>query len=66
LGLTIDGLRRRDEIVYEYARAAGIPIAVMLAGGYAVKTGDTVEIHCNTVRAARDTFLRPTAALRRL
>lgn len=66
LGLTIDGLRRRDEIVYEHARAAGIPIAVTLAGGYAVDTNDTVEIHCNTVRAARDTFLRPTGAVRRL
>lgn len=66
LGLTIDGLRRRDEIVYEYVRAAGIPVAVTLAGGYAINTRDTVEIHCNTVRAARDTFLRPTAAIRLL
>ena len=66
LGLTIGGLRRRDEIVYEYARAAGIPIAVTLAGGYAINTDDTVEIHCNTVRAARDTFLRPTDAVRML
>ncbi len=66
LGLTIQGLRRRDEIVYEYLRAAGIPVAVTLAGGYAVNTDDTVEIHCNTLRAARDTYLRPTAAMRRL
>ena len=66
LGLTIGGLRRRDEIVYEYVRAASIPIAVTLAGGYATNTDDTIEIHCNTVRAARDTFLRPTGAVRML
>jgi len=53
LGLSMQGLRRRDEIVYDLLRAAGIPVAVTLAGGYASNTGDTVEIHCNTVRAAK-------------
>lgn len=64
LGLTISGLHRRDEIVYEYFRAAAIPVCVTLAGGYATNTEDTVEIHCNTVRAARETYLRPTGAVR--
>lgn len=52
LALTIDGLRRRDRLVFEAARARGIPVAVVLAGGYAYNTGDTVTIHCNTVKAA--------------
>jgi acetoin utilization deacetylase AcuC-like enzyme len=52
LGLTIAGLRRRDELVFERAASARVPVAVCLAGGYAVRTDDTVEIHCNTVRAA--------------
>jgi acetoin utilization deacetylase AcuC-like enzyme len=52
LGLTIGGLKRRDEMVFERARNAGARVAVCLAGGYAVNTEDTVEIHCNTVRAA--------------
>jgi acetoin utilization deacetylase AcuC-like enzyme len=52
LGLTIDGLRRRDELVFERARDAGAAVAACLAGGYALRTDDTVEIHCNTVRAA--------------
>ena len=59
LSLTIDGLRTRDEILYDRVRAAGVPVAVTLAGGYAVNPDDTVEIHGNTVRAARDVFLRP-------
>ena len=66
LGLTIDGLRTRDELVYDYLRAAGVPVAVTLAGGYAVNTDDTVEIHCNTVRKAREVYLRPTEAMKRL
>lgn len=52
LGLTMDGLRRRDEVVLEGARDAGAAVAICLAGGYALRPDDTVEIHCNTVRAA--------------
>jgi acetoin utilization deacetylase AcuC-like enzyme len=51
LGLTLDGLRRRDELVFERATSAGVAVAVCLAGGYALRPEDTVEIHCNTVRA---------------
>ena len=53
LALTRDGLRRRDEIVFEISRDASIPVAVAFAGGYAARESDTVEIHCETVRAAR-------------
>ena len=52
LGLTLEGLRRRDEVVFKRATEAGAAVAVCLAGGYAVRPEDTVEIHCNTVRAA--------------
>lgn len=52
LGLTLEGLRHRDDLVFRFARAAGIPVAVTLAGGYAIHQADTVEIHCGTVRAA--------------
>jgi len=53
LSLTIDGLRRRDELVFSALRAAGVPAAATLAGGYARHFDDTVEIHCELVRAAR-------------
>lgn len=58
LGLSIDGLRRRDALVFERARDAGAAVAVCLAGGYALRTDDTVEIHCNTVRAAKEALER--------
>jgi acetoin utilization deacetylase AcuC-like enzyme len=52
LGLTIEGLRRRDRFVFGMCRDRGVGVAVTLAGGYALDTDDTIEIHCNTVREA--------------
>jgi acetoin utilization deacetylase AcuC-like enzyme len=52
LSLTLEGLRHRDDFVLETLAGRGIPVAVTLAGGYAANHGDTVEIHCGTVRAA--------------
>lgn len=50
LCLTLEGLRRRDEMVIKRARGKSIPVAVVLGGGYAQDVNDTVEIHCNTAR----------------
>ncbi len=52
LDLTIEGLRERDLVVMGEARRLGIPVAVVLAGGYASEIEDTVTIHLNTIRAA--------------
>lgn len=52
LNLSKDGLQARDQLVIGRALEMGIPVAVTLAGGYAVKVQDTVEIHANTWRAA--------------
>ena len=38
--------------VFGLAKNYNIPIAVVLAGGYAYKYEDTVEIHYNTIMAA--------------
>jgi acetoin utilization deacetylase AcuC-like enzyme len=56
LALTIDGLKKRDELVFRVAKARGIPVMVSYAGGYARKVEDTVTIHSNTVVAAREIF----------
>ena len=56
LSLTIDGLKKRDELVFRVAKARGIPVMVTLAGGYARNVEDTVTIHCNTVVAAKEVF----------
>ena len=54
LNLTIEGLKKRDELVFRVARARNIPVMVTYAGGYAQKVEDTVTIHCNTVIAAKE------------
>ncbi|MBI3644810.1 MAG: histone deacetylase, partial [Acidobacteriales bacterium] len=56
LSLTIEGLKKRDELVFRVAKARGIPVMVTLAGGYARMLDDTVTIHCNTVVAAKEVF----------
>jgi acetoin utilization deacetylase AcuC-like enzyme len=56
LSLTIEGLKRRDELVFRVARARDIPVMVTFAGGYAQRLEDTVTIHCNTVIAAKEVF----------
>jgi acetoin utilization deacetylase AcuC-like enzyme len=60
LGLTIDGLLRRDTSVLEFASHHEIPIVTTMSGGYAADINDTVEIHCNTIRAVKDVFFGHT------
>jgi acetoin utilization deacetylase AcuC-like enzyme len=56
LSLTIEGLKKRDELVFRVARTRGIPIMVTFAGGYARNIEDTVTIHSNTIIAASEVF----------
>jgi acetoin utilization deacetylase AcuC-like enzyme len=54
LRLTLEGLEQRDRLVFEKAKAKKIPVAVTLAGGYARRVEDTVQIHTNTIRVAKE------------
>jgi len=54
LALTIEGLKRRDRLVFEHAHRRGIPVASAPAGGYARRVEDTVRIHMNTIIAAAE------------
>lgn len=56
LGLSIEGLKRRDELVFRVAKTRRIPVMVSYAGGYARRVEDTVAIHSNTVIAAGEVF----------
>jgi len=49
LALTKPGLLARDQLVTRRCKAAGLPIAVTMAGGYARDIQDTVDIHFQTV-----------------
>lgn len=52
LKLTVAGLERRDRLVLERCRAAGLPVIVTMSGGYAPNVEDIVRIHTNTIRIA--------------
>jgi acetoin utilization deacetylase AcuC-like enzyme len=56
--LTMDGLRERDRLVIWTALSQQIPVAIVLAGGYAQSVEDTVTIHANTAEIARETLAK--------
>lgn len=52
LKLSLDGLKARDEIVFNRLLQAQIPVAVCMAGGYGHDIRTTVEVHVQTVHRA--------------
>ena len=59
LALTKVGLQTRDRFVLDYCYAEGSPVAITMAGGYAKRVEDTVDIHMQTVSEAMATLHRP-------
>jgi acetoin utilization deacetylase AcuC-like enzyme len=51
LKITKPGLAARDHLVFDTARAEGVAVATVLAGGYAEDVSDTVDIHTATIEA---------------
>jgi acetoin utilization deacetylase AcuC-like enzyme len=64
LALTRDGLFDRDAYVIEAVVQAGIPLVLLLSGGYAATPEATADLHAITHRAAR-TVLGDTTITRR-
>jgi acetoin utilization deacetylase AcuC-like enzyme len=56
LDVGIEDLAERDARVFAIARAAGIPIAWVLAGGYTKDVTKVVEVHANTFAQAARAF----------
>jgi acetoin utilization deacetylase AcuC-like enzyme len=54
LKLSYDGLARRDAMVLEACREVGIPVAIVIAGGYGTDIATTVEVHRRTVMVVRN------------
>lgn len=54
LSLSKEGLRQRDRMVLTACRKRGIPVAVVMGGGYASPVEDTVDIHFTTVLQASE------------
>ena len=54
LALTKDGLAARDRWVLQRCHEERLPVAVVMAGGYARQVEDIVDIHLQTVRIAAE------------
>ena len=56
LGCTIDGCKKRDQIVLELCSKYQIPVQVSMGGGYSPDIKTIIEAHANTYRIAKDIF----------
>jgi acetoin utilization deacetylase AcuC-like enzyme len=69
LALSLDGLARRDRLVFDAAVARELPVAITMAGGYGRDIDDTVDVHLQTIQLAaaacsrRQRQQNPSAAL---
>lgn len=59
LSLTRDGVRRRDRLVLEALRAAGIPVTLVMSGGYAKTPDLTADLHAMAHREAAAVYSHP-------
>ena len=53
LALSLDGCRRRDELVLEWCQRHGLPVQCSMGGGYSPQLRTIVEAHANTFRVAQ-------------
>lgn len=54
LGLSREGCKRRDAIVFDHVRQLKVPVVGTMGGGYSPHIKDIIEAHANTYRVARD------------
>ena len=52
LKVSKDGMRLRDEVVFQYALSKKLPVAMSMAGGYGKDIESTVDIHFQTIKTA--------------
>lgn len=56
LGMTRQGCKQRDKMVFKTCQQAGVPVAVSMGGGYSERLADIVEAHANTYRLAQELY----------
>ncbi len=68
LGLSEEGIRRRDSAVVRTVRGRGLPLVIVLAGGYAATRERTAALHAHAFREAvaweRDRAASPLRGLK--
>ncbi len=56
LKISMQGCKRRDELVFKKLKSRHIPCAVAMGGGYSADIKRITEAHCNTFRIAKDLY----------
>ena len=56
LSCSIQGCKKRDEIVFELCKKYQIPVQCSMGGGYSPQIKTIIEAHANTYRVAKDIF----------
>jgi acetoin utilization deacetylase AcuC-like enzyme len=56
LGVSKEGCRQRDEMVFNLCKQNKVPVVAVMGGGYSTKISDIVDAHCNTFKAALEIF----------
>lgn len=56
LGLTLQGCRQRDEMVFRWCRDLGAPVQCSMGGGYSPQLRTIIEAHAATFRVAQSLY----------
>jgi acetoin utilization deacetylase AcuC-like enzyme len=56
LSCSLEGCKKRDELVFEFCSQYQIPIQVSMGGGYSPDIKTIIEAHANTYRVAKNIF----------
>ncbi|MGO4817258.1 histone deacetylase family protein [Flavobacterium sp. W22_SRS_FP1] len=56
LACSVQGCKKRDELVFELCSKHQIPVQVSMGGGYSPEIKTIIEAHANTYRAAKNIF----------
>lgn len=56
LALSVDGLAKRDALIFNAAAQRDLPVAITMAGGYGRDINVTVDIHLQTIQLAAVAF----------
>ena len=56
LGITLNGCKKRDELIMSFCYQKGIPLQCSMGGGYSEEIKIIIEAHANTYRVAKEIF----------
>ena len=56
LDVSLDGCKKRDQIVLQTAKEINVPLVASMGGSYSPEIKDIIEAHANTYRLAQEIF----------